>query len=546
MSGREVIETDVLIVGAGPSGLAAAIRLKQLNPELSVLVIEKGAEVGAHLLSGAVIDPSGLDQLLPEWRAEGAFPRAAVTEDRFVFLTRNTALAIPSLLLPRALHNDGNFALSLGDVCRYLADVAEARGVDVLPGFAGAALLRAEDGAVIGAATGDHGRTRDGTQGESFAPGTDIRARYTVLAEGARGSLSLQAILAFDLDADSVPQKYGLGFKELWHIDSAGHSPGKIEHYLGWPLPNDVGGGGFLYHLPENRVSVGLVVHLDYENPYLSPFEEFQRFKLHPRIRAVLEHGERIGYGARAIVEGGAQSVPRLAFPGGVLVGDAAGFVNLPRIKGAHNAVLSGMLAAEHIATALAAERSGDTLRELDTSWQDSAIGGDLLPARNAKPLWSSLGTFPGIPLIGLELWCRQLFGGSPLGTLRHRGTDRSATKPAHRHRPITYPRPDGRLTFDRMSSVYLTGTAHRRGQPVHLRLDNPSAHRDELASYAGPSTRYCPAGVYEWVGEGADATFMINSENCIHCKTCDIKDPLDNIRWTTPEGGDGPRYRSM
>jgi electron-transferring-flavoprotein dehydrogenase len=546
MNGREVIETDVLVVGAGPSGLSAAIRLKQLSPQLGVIVIEMGAEVGAHILSGAVIDPCGLDRLVPQWRREGTFARAQVTADRFMFLTRQRALAIPSVLLPAALHNRGNFAVSLGDVCRYLDDVAEALGVDVLPGFAGSALLRADDGAVIGVATGDHGRNSDGSPGDGFSPGTDIRASYTILAEGARGSLSLEAIRAFDLDSDSASQKFGLGFKELWEIESSRHSAGRVEHYIGWPLPNAVGGGGFLYHLPDNRVSVGLVVHLDYENPYLSPFEEFQRFKLHPHIRAVLEGGERIGYGARTIVEGGAQSVPQLAFPGGVLVGDAAGFVNLPRIKGSHNAVLSGMLAAEHIAVALAAERSGDTLHEFDAAWRESAIGEDLLPVRNAKPLWSAFGTLVGIPLIGLELWCQQLCKGSPLGTLSHGRTDRSATERADIHQPISYPRADVNLTFDRLSSVYLTGTHHRHGQPQHLQLRDRVAQNEELTSFAGLSARYCPAGVYEWRGEGADATFVINQENCIHCKTCDVKDPADNIRWTAPEGGDGPNYRSM
>ena len=545
MSEPETIETDVLIVGGGPAGLAAAIRLKQLKPELGVLLLEKGAEIGAHILSGAVIDPGGLDELLPEWRGEEGFPRAEVTTDRYFYLTARRAVRLPQPLLPNVLRNHGSFAVSLGDVCRYLGRKAEASGVDILTGFAGARLLYDRDGAVTGVATGDFGCDANGAPGPGHSPGAAIHARFTILAEGARGSLAREAISTFDLDRDAEPQKYGLGFKEIWEVPEAMHRPGTVAHFFGWPLPNAVGGGGFLYHLADGKVAVGLVVHLDYANPWLSPFEEFQRFKQHPRIRPLLADGTRLGYGARAIVEGGAQSVPRLAFPGGVLVGDAAGFVNLVRIKGSHNAIRSGRDAANHVVAAIAA--GGDSaLDAYERGWRLSSVGADLLRVQNAKPLWSRLGTLAGIAAIGIDLWCHQLFGRSPLPRLRHVTSDRDATEPALRHRPIAYPRPDGRVSFDRLSSVYLSGTAHRDGQPVHLRLQDPEAQRAEAERFAGLSSRYCPAGVYEWVERDGSPSLVINSQNCIHCKTCDIKDPLDNIRWTPPEGGGGPNYGAM
>jgi electron-transferring-flavoprotein dehydrogenase len=542
---REAMEFDVVVVGAGPAGLATAIRFKQIVPDKSVVVVEKGSEVGAHILSGAVIDPIGIDSLVPEWRTEDSFVRTDVTEDRFCVLGPSGGWRLPNLLMPPLLNNHGNFIVSLGDVCRYLARKAEALGVEIYPGFAAAEVLF-ESGAVVGIATGDMGIGKDGHHKSGFARGMELHGKYTVFAEGARGSLTKGLIGGFGLAKDSEPQKFGLGLKELWQVAPEKHRSGLVQHTIGWPLSNRTGGGSFLYHFADNLVEVGFVVHLNYENPYLSPFEEFQRFKTHSLIRDTFEGGKRICYGARAISEGGWQSVPRVAFPGGILVGCAAGFVNVPRIKGSHNAMLSGMLAAEHIAAAIAQGRANDELASYEAAWRSSPIGRDLWRVRNAKPLWSKLGTFAGIALGGLDMWTNTR-GFSLFGTLRHGKPDSATLKPAAQCRPIAYQKPDGKLTFDRLSSVYLSNTNHEEDQPVHLLVrDSALQKSSEHDVYGGPSARYCPAGVYEWVQEAGRPRFVINAQNCVHCKTCDIKDPNQNITWVPPEGGGGPNYPNM
>jgi electron-transferring-flavoprotein dehydrogenase len=543
---RESMEFDVVIVGAGPAGLAAAIRLKQLSPDISVVVVEKGSEVGAHILSGAVIDPIGLDRLLPEWRDEDTPIKTAVTDDRFYMLGAAGALRLPNMLLPPLMGNHGNYIVSLGEVCRWLGRKAEAAGVEIYPGFAAAEVLFGPNGEVVGVATGDMGVDKAGKPKDSFTRGMELRAKYTLFAEGARGSLTKALIARYGLGEGREPQKFGIGLKELWQVAPDNHRPGLVQHSFGWPLGNSTGGGSFLYHYDDNLVSVGFVVHLNYTNPYLSPFEEFQRFKTHPLVRDTFAGGKRIGYGARAISEGGYQSVPKLTFPGGALVGCAAGFVNVPRIKGTHNAMLSGMQAAEHAAQALAGGRANDELAGYEAEWRSSEVGRDLWTVRNAKPLWSKLGTMLGIGLGGIDMWTNTL-GFSVLGTLRHGKRDADCLAPAARCRPIVYPRPDGKLTFDRLSSVFLSNTNHEEDQPVHLRVADLKLQKtSEHDVYAGPSARYCPAGVYEWVEEGGTPRFVINAQNCVHCKTCDIKDPNQNINWVPPEGGGGPNYPNM
>ncbi len=543
---REAMEFDVVIVGAGPAGLAAAIRLKQLAPDVSVVVVEKGSEVGAHILSGAVIDPIALDRLIPDWRTEDAPIKTAVSEDRFYWLSRSRALRLPNFLMPPLMSNHGNYVVSLANVCRWLAGKAEALGVEIYPGFAAVEVLFGGNGAVAGVATGDMGVGKDGKPKPSFTRGIELRAKYTLFAEGARGNLSKQLLERFGLDAGREPQKFGIGLKELWQVAPGKHRPGLVQHTFGWPLDNSTGGGAFLYHLDDHLVSVGFVVHLNYSNPYLNPFEEFQRFKTHPRVRGTFEGGKRLSYGARALTEGGLQSVPRLAFPGGALIGCAAGFMNVPRIKGSHNAMLSGMLAAEHLATALAAGGADDALAGYEQAWRTSDIGRDLWKVRNAKPLWSRFGTLAGIAFGALDMWTNT-FGFSLFGTLGHGKPDSGTLKPAAQCQPIAYPKPDGKLTFDRLSSVFLSNTNHEEDQPVHLKVHDPVLQKaSEHDVYGGPSARYCPAGVYEWVEEGDGVRYVINAANCVHCKTCDIKDPNENITWVPPEGGGGPNYPNM
>ncbi|MDQ2634575.1 MAG: electron transfer flavoprotein-ubiquinone oxidoreductase, partial [Pseudomonadota bacterium] len=538
---RESMEFDVVIVGAGPAGLAAAIRLKQLSPELSVVVLEKGAEVGAHILSGAVVDPIGIDRLLPGWRDEADHPfKTPVTDDHFLLLTAAKSIRLPNFMMPPLMNNHGNYAVSLGNVCRWLAGKAEALGVEIYPGFAAAGLLYDDAGAVNGVYTGDMGVERDGSHGPNYAPGMALMGKYVLIGEGVRGSLAKQLMAKFNLAEGREPGKYGIGIKELWQVKPENHKQGLVQHSFGWPLDMKTGGGSFLYHLEDNQVAVGFVLHLNYKNPWISPFEEFQRFKTHPAIRGTFEGGKRISYGARAITEGGWQSVPKLSFPGGALIGCSAGFVNVPRIKGSHNAVLSGMLAAEHVAKALGDGRANDELTAYEDAWRESDIGKDLKKVRNVKPLWSRFGTVLGVGLGGLDMWLNTLFGVSLFGTLKHGKADYATLDPASKHKKIVYPKADGVLTFDRLSSVFLSNTNHEENQPIHLQVKDMALQvRSEHDVFAGPSTRYCPAAVYEWVdadGNAAadpsakDVRFVINAQNCVHCKTCDIKDPNQNI----------------
>ena len=546
---RESMDFDVVIVGAGPAGLAAAIRLKQLDGNTSVVVLEKGAEVGAHILSGLVIDPVGLDTLLPGWRDDDPPLTTKVTQDRFLYLGPSASIRLPNFGLPPLMSNHGAYIGSLGNVCRWLAERAEALGVEIYPSFAAAELLFDDDGAVIGVATGDMGVTKDGTPGPAYQRGMALIGKYVLIGEGVRGSLAKQLIARFGLDKDCEPAKFGLGLKELWEVDPAKHKPGLVQHSFGWPLDRNTGGGSFLYHFENNLVSVGFVVHLSYENPYLSPFEEFQRFKTHKAIRGTFEGGRRLAYGARAISEGGWQSVPKVVFPGGALIGCSAGFLNVPRIKGSHNAMLSGIQAAEHAAAALGQGRANDALDGYEAGWRGTEIGKDLKRVRNVKPLWSKYGTIGGVMLGGIDMWTNQLFGFSAFGTLGHGKPDYASLKPAADCQPIAYPKPDGTLTFDRLSSVYLSGTNHEEDQPVHLQVgDIKLQKQSEYDIFAGPSERYCPAGVYEWVAqeEGQEPQFVINAQNCVHCKTCDIKDPNQNINWVPPQGGEGPVYPNM
>jgi electron-transferring-flavoprotein dehydrogenase len=544
---RESMEFDVVIVGAGPSGLAAAIRLKQLNADLTVVVVEKGSEVGAHILSGAVIDPVALDQLVPDWHEDADCPlKTKVSADRFYWNTAGAAIRLPNIAMPPLMNNHHCYIGSLGNVCRWLARKAEALGVEIYPGFAAAEVLYDDKGAVRGIATGDMGIAKDGSHKSSYTRGMELLGKYTLFAEGARGSLTKQLIAKFSLDAGCEPSKFGIGLKEVWQIDPAKHRKGLIQHAFGWPLNNSTGGGSFLYHYDDNLVAIGFVVHLNYDDPYLSPFDEFQRSKTHPSIRTLLEGGKRLAYGARAITEGGYQSVPRLSFAGGALIGCAAGFVNVPRIKGVHNAIGSGMLAAEHLNAALGAGRANDELVDYENAWRGSAVGKDLYRVRNVKPLWSKFGTILGVALGGIDMWCNT-FGFSLFGTQSHAKPDRKTLDPAKAHVPIAPPKPDGKLTFDRLSSVFLSNTNHEEDQPVHLKVADPNLQKtSEHDVYAGPSNRYCPAGVYEWVEEGAAPRFVINAQNCVHCKTCDIKDPNGNITWVPPEGGGGPNYEAM
>jgi electron-transferring-flavoprotein dehydrogenase len=550
---RESMEFDVVIVGAGPAGVAAAIRLKQLaaaaERELSVVVLEKGSAVGAHILSGAVIDPKGLNRLIPDWKEKGAPITTEVSDDKFLVLTAARAFRLPNLLMPPLMSNHGNYITSLGALCAWLGEQAAELGVEVYPGFAAVEVLYDEDGAVAGVATGDMGVGRDGEPTEAFVRGMELRGKYTFFAEGARGSLTKLLLERFALCRDSEPQKYGIGLKELWQVAPEKHRPGLVQHTFGWPLDAATGGGSFLYHYGDNLVSVGFVLHLNYENPYLSPYDEFQRFKTHPAIRATLEGGKRIGYGARALTEGGWQSIPRLVIPGGALLGCAAGFMNVPRIKGSHNAMLSGIAAAEAAFAAIGAGRARDRLEDYEHTVRTGDIARDLRPVRNAKPLWSRFGTYLGVALGGIDMWLNTIIPGKGLGfTLKHRKPDYATLRKSRAAAPIAYPRPDGVLTFDKLTSVSFSGTNHEENQPVHLKLTDPNIPvAVNLPEYAEPAQRYCPAGVYEIVTEaGGGKRFQINAQNCVHCKTCDIKDPSQNLTWVCPEGGGGPNYAGL
>jgi len=546
---REAMEYDVVIVGAGPSGLAAAIRLKQLNPDITVAVLEKGAEVGAHILSGAVIDPKGLTELLPNWKELGAPLETPVTKDEFILLGPQGSLSLPMWLMPPFMNNHGNYIASLGNVCRWLAGQAEALGVEIYPGMAASAPVFEGD-TLVGVVAGEFGLGKDGAPGPSYEPGMELRGKYLFIGEGVRGSLAKVLRKKYDLNKDADVEKYGIGIKELWQVPDAVFQPGLATHTTGWPLDDKSGGGSFMYHFGDNLVAIGYVVHLGYKNPWLSPFDEFQRWKHHPEVAKYLEGGKRIAYGARAISEGGLQSIPKLYFPGGVLLGDSAGFVNVPRIKGSHAAIKSGMMAAEAAFEAIQAGRQGDELIAYAQAFDRSWLKKELHVVRNAKPILSKFGTRVGGFLDMVDMWTTYLLGGfSFFGTMKHGKSDADATGNAKDYQPIVYPKPDGVLSFDKLSSVFLSSTNHDEGQPAHLKLRDPSVPIGvNLPKYGEPARLYCPAGVYEvlYDDKGENPKFQINFQNCVHCKTCDIKDPSQNIEWTTPQGGDGPNYPNM
>ncbi|AXX96801.1 electron transfer flavoprotein-ubiquinone oxidoreductase [Profundibacter amoris] len=545
---REAMDYDVVIVGAGPAGLSAAIRLKQLDEDLNVVVLEKGSEVGAHILSGAVLDTAGLDALIPDWKDKGAPINVPVKKDNFYMLGEAGKIRIPTTPMPPLLSNHGCYIVSMANVCRWMAEQAEGMGVEIFPGMSCSELVFGDNGEVKGVVAGEFGKNADGTPSDAYEPGMILNGKYVFLSEGVRGSLSKEVIAKYGLDADSDHAKFGIGMKEIWEIDPDKHREGTVTHTMGWPLGRNAGGGSFIYHIDNNQVFIGFVVHLNYQNPYLSPYNEFQRFKHHPMVVDLLKGGKRVAYGARAITEGGWQSIPKVSFPGGALLGCSAGLVNVPRIKGNHNAMLSGKAAAEAAHEAIKAGRSGDDLTAYNDDLRSGPIAKDLKRVRNVKPIWSKLGMLPSLILGGFDMWVANLTGWNPLGTWKHGKSDAAATGAAAKFKPIEYPKPDGTLSFDRLTNVSFSFTNHEESQPCHLHLADPDIPiKVNLPKYAEPAQRYCPAGVYEVIEEdGKEPRFQINFQNCVHCKTCDIKDPSQNITWTCPQGGDGPNYPNM
>ena len=546
---RESMNYDVVIVGAGPAGLSAAIRLKQIDTNLSVVVLEKGSEVGAHILSGAVLDTCGLDLLIPDWEAKGAPIKVPVKKDNFLILGEAGSIRIPNFPMPPLMNNHGNYIVSMANVCRWMAEQAEELGVEIFPGMACSDLVFGEKNEIAGVIAGEFGKNKDGSIGDGYEPGMELLGKYIFLSEGVRGSLSKKVIKKYALDKNSDVPKFGLGMKEIWEIAPENHEEGTVTHTMGWPLGNNAGGGSFIYHLNNNQISIGFVVHLNYKNPHLFPYMEFQRFKHHPKIKKLLEGGKRVAYGARAITEGGWQSIPKVAFPGGALLGCSAGLVNVPRIKGNHNAMLSGVFAAEAAVKAIQSGRSGDELEEYEEKLLSGPIAKDLKRVRNVKPLWSKFGLLPSLILGGFDMWIANLTGWNPLGTLKHGKNDAESTEEASNHKILNYPRPDGKISFDRLTNVSFSATNHEEEQPCHLQLNNETIPIEiNLPKFDEPAQRYCPAGVYEIVKteNGSDPIFQINSQNCVHCKTCDIKDPSQNITWATPQGGEGPNYPNM